>query len=62
MLQAMLSKDREFDGVFYNAVKTTGIFCKPSCSANPRPDNVIFYLHREDAEKNGFRACKRCKP
>lgn len=62
MLQAMLSKDRSFDAIFYNAVKTTGIFCKPSCGANPRPDNVIFYATREDAIKNGYRACKRCKP
>jgi DNA-binding transcriptional ArsR family regulator len=62
MLQAMLSKDAEFDGVFYNAVKTTGIFCKPSCSANPKPENVLFFLTREEALKNGFRACKRCKP
>lgn len=62
MLQAMLSKDSSFDGVFYNAVKTTGIFCKPSCSANPRPDNVTFYTTREEALKNGYRACKRCKP
>ncbi|WP_343693985.1 Ada metal-binding domain-containing protein [Chitinophaga sp.] len=62
MLQALLSKDRSFDGVFYTAVRTTGIFCKPSCSANPRPDNVIFYDNKEDAVKNGYRACKRCKP
>ncbi len=62
MLQAMLSKDKNFEGVFYNAVKTTGIFCKPSCSANPKPENVIFYQTREDAIKHGFRACKRCKP
>lgn len=62
MLQAMLSKDHDFDGLFYNAVKTTGIFCKPSCSANPRPDNVIFYPTRDEALKHGFRACKRCKP
>ncbi|KAA2239474.1 metalloregulator ArsR/SmtB family transcription factor [Chitinophaga agrisoli] len=62
MLQAMLSKDKDFDNRFFNAVKTTGIFCKPSCSANPRPDNVIFYGTRDEAIKNGFRACKRCKP
>ncbi|HEU4555139.1 MAG TPA: metalloregulator ArsR/SmtB family transcription factor [Chitinophaga sp.] len=62
MLQAMLSKDKAFDTIFYNAVKTTGIFCRPSCAANPRPDNVIFYATREEALKNGFRACKRCKP
>lgn len=62
MLQALLSKDKAFDGIFYTGVKTTGIFCKPSCSANPRPDNVIFYENKEDALKNGYRACKRCKP
>lgn len=62
MLQALLSKDKAFDGVFYTAVKTTGIFCKPSCSANPRPDNIIFYDKKDDALKNGYRACKRCKP
>lgn len=62
MLQAMLSKDKDFDERFFNAVKTTGIFCKPSCSANPRPDNVIFYPTRDEALKHGFRPCKRCKP
>jgi DNA-binding transcriptional ArsR family regulator len=62
MLQAMLSKDKDFDTLFYTAVKTTGIFCKPSCSANPKPDNILFYHHREEALKNGYRACLRCKP
>lgn len=62
MLQAMLSKDKSFDGLFYIAVKTTGIFCKPSCSANPKPENVLFYQKKEDALKNGYRACKKCKP
>lgn len=62
MLQAMLSKDAAFDGAFYIAVKTTGIFCKPSCHARPKPENVLFYTHREDALKNGYRSCKKCKP
>ncbi len=62
MLQAMLSKDANFDGSFYIAVKTTGIFCKPSCSARPKPENVLFYDTKEEAIKNGFRACKICKP
>jgi DNA-binding transcriptional ArsR family regulator len=62
MLQAMLSKDADFDAVFYIAVRTTGIFCKPSCSANPKPENVLFYQTKEEAIKGGFRACKRCKP
>jgi len=62
MLQAMLSKDGAFDGTFYIAVKTTGIFCKPSCHAKPKPENVLFYASREEAVKNGYRACKVCKP
>lgn len=62
MLQAMLSKDKDFDTLFYIAVKTTGIFCRPFCPANPRPDNVIFYLNREEALRNNYRACKRCTP
>ncbi|MFN4255535.1 MAG: metalloregulator ArsR/SmtB family transcription factor [Saprospiraceae bacterium] len=62
MLQAMLTKDRAFDGRFYIGVKTTGIFCKPSCSASPKPENVSFFKEKSAAEKAGFRACKRCKP
>lgn len=62
MLQAMLSKDGRYDGEFYIAVKTTGIFCKPSCSARPKPENVIFCKTREEAVKNGFRPCKKCRP
>jgi methylphosphotriester-DNA--protein-cysteine methyltransferase len=62
MLQAMLNKDADFDGLFYYAVRTTGIFCKPSCSASPHPENVTFYPTKDEALKNSFRACKRCKP
>lgn len=62
MLQAMLSKDSQFDGAFYIAVKTTGIFCKPSCRAKPKPENVLFYASKEEAQKNGYRSCKVCKP
>src|SRR5579871_5618136 len=48
---------------FYYSVKTTGVYCRPSCGARlPRPENVQFYPTREDAEKAGFRPCKRCKP
>jgi methylphosphotriester-DNA--protein-cysteine methyltransferase len=55
-------KNTKYDGVFYTAVKTTGIFCLPSCRAKkPKKENVIFYDTREDALKNGFRACKICK-
>jgi len=56
-------QDKSYDGQFYIAVKTTGIFCLPSCSAKkPLQKNVIFYDTKEEAIKNGFRACKVCKP
>jgi len=46
----------------FNAVKTTKIYCRPSCSARPKPENVTAYPTREAAEDAGFRACKRCRP
>jgi AraC family transcriptional regulator of adaptative response/methylated-DNA-[protein]-cysteine methyltransferase len=46
----------------FNAVKTTRIYCRPSCSAQPKPENVTAYPTREAAEDAGFRACKRCRP
>lgn len=53
----------DFDGAFYFAVKTTGVFCRPSCKARtPKPENVAFYESIADAEMAGFRACLRCKP
>jgi AraC family transcriptional regulator of adaptative response/methylated-DNA-[protein]-cysteine methyltransferase len=63
MLQAMQNNDPEFDGVFYTAVKTTGIFCLPGCTARtPNAANVDFYNTARDALAAGFRPCKRCKP
>src|SRR5262245_55174278 len=60
---AVKNKSPEFDGVFYFAVKTTGIFCRPSCSSrSPKRQNVSFFGTPADAEKAGFRACMRCKP
>jgi AraC family transcriptional regulator of adaptative response/methylated-DNA-[protein]-cysteine methyltransferase len=51
------------DGVFYYAVLSTGVYCRPSCaSRRPRRENVVFFRAREAAEQAGFRACKRCKP
>jgi AraC family transcriptional regulator of adaptative response/methylated-DNA-[protein]-cysteine methyltransferase len=48
---------------FYYSVKTTGVYCRPSCAARlPKPENVQFHATCEDAEKAGFRPCKRCKP
>ncbi len=51
------------DGVFVYSVRTTGVYCRPSCGARaPRPENVAFYTSPSQAEASGFRACKRCKP
>lgn len=46
----------------FNAVRTTKIYCRPSCSARPKPENVTSYPSREAAERDGYRACKRCRP
>jgi AraC family transcriptional regulator, regulatory protein of adaptative response / DNA-3-methyladenine glycosylase II len=57
------SKDARFDGMFYVAVKTTGIYCRPSCPAiTPKRANVVFYPTAAAAQQGGFRACKRCRP
>src|SRR6202165_2230915 len=54
---------RDPQAKFYYSVKTTGVYCRPSCAARlARPENVQFYRTCEDAEKAGFRPCKRCKP
>lgn len=60
---AIVARDGRFDGQFYYSVKTTGVYCKPSCAARlARPENVRFHLTREAAQSAGFRPCKRCKP
>lgn len=60
---SVVSRNREADGTFYYSVKTTGVYCRPSCAARlARPENVSFHTTCEDAEKAGFRPCKRCKP
>ena len=60
---SVVARDTEADGKFYYAVRTTGVYCRPSCAARPaRPENVGFYTTREEAEEAGFRACKRCQP
>jgi AraC family transcriptional regulator, regulatory protein of adaptative response / DNA-3-methyladenine glycosylase II len=60
---AVKSRDRRFDGVFYTAVRSTGIYCRPSCPAiTPRRRNVVFYRTAAAAQQAGFRACKRCRP
>lgn len=60
---SVVARDPEADGKFYYTVKTTGVYCRPSCAARPaRPENVGFYPTREEAENAGFRPCKRCHP
>lgn len=60
---AALSRDPRFDGVFYCAVRTTGIYCRPSCPAlTPKRVNMMFYPTAAAAQQAGFRACKRCRP
>jgi AraC family transcriptional regulator, regulatory protein of adaptative response / methylated-DNA-[protein]-cysteine methyltransferase len=61
--RAIVQKDQDADGEFYYSVKTTGIYCRPSCPARlANRKNVAFYKSPEDAERAGFRACKRCNP
>lgn len=61
--RALLSRDARFDGQFFVTVRTTGIYCRPSCPAQtPRPQNVTFVSTAAAAQARGFRACRRCLP
>lgn len=61
--QVILDKDSAFEGIFITAVKTTGIFCRPTCTARkPKKENVVFYDTSHEAILNGYRPCKICKP
>jgi AraC family transcriptional regulator of adaptative response/methylated-DNA-[protein]-cysteine methyltransferase len=61
--QAVIAKDARADGAFFYSVRTTGVYCRPSCAARPaRRENVAFHADCAAAERAGFRACKRCKP
>src|SRR3954454_9090735 len=60
---AVVRRDSKADGEFFYSVRTTGVYCRPSCgSRRARRENVAFYPSRLAAEKAGFRPCKRCKP
>jgi AraC family transcriptional regulator, regulatory protein of adaptative response / methylated-DNA-[protein]-cysteine methyltransferase len=60
---AVLARDPAADGKFFYSVRTTGVYCRPSCGARtPRPENVDFHATAADAERASFRPCKRCKP
>lgn len=61
--RAISARDTRFDGQFFTAVTSTGIYCRPSCPARtPKPENVRFFLTAAAAHEAGFRACKRCLP
>lgn len=63
MWEAVRDCDSSCDGKFYYGVKTTGIYCRPSCRSKlPKREHVVFFRTKEEAEKAGFRPCKRCRP
>lgn len=63
MYKAIIEKDTSFEGVFFTAVKTTGIYCRPSCTARkPKLENIEFFTTTKECILKGYRACKVCKP
>jgi len=62
MERAFACKDASYDGVFYLAVRTTGIFCRPSCPSKPKIENTEFFATIKECMFAGYRACKRCDP
>ena len=63
MWQAVVESDEQFDGQFVYAVRTTGVYCRPSCpSRKPNRENVEFFALPGEAEQSGYRPCKRCQP
>lgn len=63
MYRAVADRNADYDGVFLLGVRTTGIFCRPSCPArNPKPENIEFFATGELAMRAGYRPCKRCRP
>ena len=61
--RAVVARDRRFDGAFVYAVRSTRVYCRPSCaSRKPRRERVAFFVRPGDAERAGFRACRRCRP
>lgn len=61
--QALVAKDPSFEGTFFAGIKTTGIFCRPTCTARkPKRENVEFFASAKDAILKGYRACKVCHP
>ncbi|HZD12734.1 MAG TPA: Ada metal-binding domain-containing protein, partial [Candidatus Binatus sp.] len=60
---AITNRDERYDGSFVFAVRSTGIYCKPSCPARHAAQNqIVFFTRSDDAESSGYRPCKRCRP
>src|SRR5256714_6065094 len=63
MYHALVNRDSSFEGIFFVGVRTTGIFCRPTCSAKkPGRQNVNFFATPNEALENGYRPCLRCRP
>jgi AraC family transcriptional regulator of adaptative response/methylated-DNA-[protein]-cysteine methyltransferase len=63
MYRASLNRDSSYEGIFYVGVKTTGVFCRPTCTAkNPEPENIEYFASPQAAQAGGYRPCKRCRP
>jgi AraC family transcriptional regulator, regulatory protein of adaptative response / DNA-3-methyladenine glycosylase II len=61
--RAVLKRDKKYDGIFYFAVKATGVYCRPSCPAqHPLQKDYSFFTTVEEAQSEGYQACKRCHP
>lgn len=63
MWRGVIECNPDYDGRYFYGVKTTGVFCRPSCkSRNPKRDNIRYFERREEALAEGYRPCKRCRP
>ncbi len=62
MERAWRARDSGYDGLFFLGVKTTGVFCRPSCPSRPKREHLEFFLTLRDAVNAGYRPCKRCQP
>jgi len=63
MFKALVDKDVAYEGTFVAAVKTTGVFCRPTCTARkPKKENVEFFKTTKEALAKGYRPCKICRP